>query len=62
MLSVGMKDGPPVAGPGCLWRQVVKDLTIVRGRLGALLLITRSPAYSEDASLGEGRTWGVSAC
>ena len=35
---------PPAAGPvsGHLWCQVVKDLYIVRGRLGALLLSTRS--------------------
>ena len=49
-------NGRPRAGPepDCLWCQVVKDLTIVRGRLGALLHITRSSAHSEDASLGEG--------
>jgi hypothetical protein len=55
--SARINDGrPPVAGPmpGCLWCQVFKDLPIVRGRLGALLLITRSSAHSADSSLGEG--------
>jgi hypothetical protein len=47
---------PPAAGPvsGHLWCQVVKDLYIVRGRLGALLLIAQSCAHSAAPSLGVG--------
>jgi hypothetical protein len=50
------QSSPPAAGPmsGHLWCQVVKGLPIVRGRLGALLLITRSAAHSADPSLGDG--------
>jgi hypothetical protein len=43
---------------GHLWCEVVKELSIVRGRLGALLLITRSTAHSADSSLGEGAQTG----
>src|SRR5271156_1769021 len=56
-----MNDGlPPAAGPvsGDLWRQVVKDLSTVGGRLGALQLVTRSSAHSADSSLGEGTQTG----
>jgi hypothetical protein len=46
----------PHGGAGALrlWYQVVKDLPMVRGRLGALLLIAQSCAYSAAPSLGVG--------
>jgi hypothetical protein len=42
------------AGVLRLWCQVVKDLPMVRGRLGALLLIAQSCAHSAARSLGAG--------
>jgi hypothetical protein len=46
----------PHGGAGVLrlWCQVVKDLPMVRGRLGALLLIAQSSAHSAASSLGVG--------
>jgi hypothetical protein len=46
----------PHGGAGVLklWCQVVKDLPMVRGRLGALLLIAQSGAHSVASSLGVG--------
>jgi hypothetical protein len=43
--------GAGVLGLSC---QVVKDLSMVRGRLGALLLIAQSCAHSAASSLGVG--------
>ena len=47
---------PPRPGrcPVILWCQVVKELCIVRGRLGALLLIAQSSAQSAAPPLGAG--------
>ena len=42
------------AGVLRLWCQVVKDLHMVRGRLGALLLSAQSSAHSAASSLGVG--------
>ena len=42
------------AGVLRLWCQVVKDLPMVRGRLGALLLIAQLCAHSAALSLGVG--------
>jgi hypothetical protein len=46
----------PHGGAGVLrlWCQVVKDLHMVRGRLGALLLIAQSSTHSAASSLGVG--------
>jgi hypothetical protein len=46
----------PHGGAGVLrlWCQVVKDLSMVRARLGALLLIAQSSAHSAASSLGVG--------
>jgi hypothetical protein len=46
----------PHGGAGVLrlWCQVVKDLSMVRGRLGALLLIAQSSTHSAASSLAVG--------
>ena len=46
----------PHGGAGVLrlWCQVVKDVHMVRGRLGALLLIAQSSTHSAASSLGVG--------
>jgi len=59
LLFPAVKDGlPATAGPvpGHLWSQIVKDLSNVRGRLGALLLITRSFAHLAHSAPGGGDT------
>jgi hypothetical protein len=56
MMGDGLPRGRPC--PAMLWRQVVKDLSIGRGRLGALLPIAQSSAHSAAQSLGVGRQSG----
>src|SRR6266851_2466077 len=59
LLFPAVKDGlSATAGPvpGHLWSQIVKDLSNVRGRLGALLLITRSFAHLAHSAPGGGDT------